>query len=107
MPVKPATIADPVSAFAEAMAAPDPCPYCGEPVMQSDQWRTIAVFAEHAGPSHSRIHSECLIRSLIGSVGHQLGRCGCFGGTEEDPPGRTKREAALAAYELYRQRKGL
>lgn len=43
-------------------------------------------------------HLECFIRSLVGSVGHQLGKCRCYGGNFEDRPGRTKREAALDAY---------
>ena len=38
---------------------------------------------------------------VVGSVGHQLGRCSCFGGDEDDPPGMTVREAALAAVDLY------
>lgn len=50
-------------------------------------------------------HQECTIRSIIGSVGHQEKRCSCFGGTEEDPEGMTKREAAKAAYDLFTQRR--
>lgn len=42
-------------------------------------------------------HQECLMRAVLGSLGHQRMRCSCFGGTEEDPPHMTKREAALAA----------
>jgi hypothetical protein len=47
------------------------------------------------------IHYECQMRSVIGSVGHQLRRCSCFGGTEEDPPGMTRRQAAQAACALW------
>jgi hypothetical protein len=42
----------------------------------------------------------------IGSVGHQTCRCACFGGTEEDPPGMTKRMAALSAFKLWEARRG-
>lgn len=46
-------------------------------------------------------HHACSIRAVIGSVGHQLGKCSCFGGTEEDPPGLTRRQAAEAAAALF------
>ena len=46
-------------------------------------------------------HRECMVRSIAGSVGHQAGRCSCFGGEEEDPPGMTVREAARAAYQMF------
>lgn len=46
-----------------------------------------------AGP----LHYECGLRLVAGSVGHQKKLCSCFGGTEEDPPGLTKHEAAIAA----------
>lgn len=43
------------------------------------------------------IHHECFMRGVTGSVGHQRGTCSCHGGSEEDPPGMTRREAARAA----------
>jgi hypothetical protein len=49
-------------------------------------------------------HRECYLRMVVGSVGHQLGRCSCHGGTEEDPEGMSTREAAAAAVALYEQR---
>jgi hypothetical protein len=70
------------------------CPHCGEPILPWDD-----RLATDAGTRPW--HRECLIRHLVGSVGHQLGRCSCFGGTEEDPPGRTAREAARAAGALF------
>lgn len=48
-------------------------------------------------------HYECMIRSVVGSVGHQQQRCSCYGGTDEDPPGLTRREAAIAATRLFHQ----
>ena len=48
-------------------------------------------------------HQPCFFRSVIGSVGHLLGRCSCFGGDVEDPDGMTKRQAARAAYETWRE----
>lgn len=42
-------------------------------------------------------HYACSMRMVVGSVGHQRGRCSCHGGTEEDPPGMTRKQAAQAA----------
>lgn len=47
-------------------------------------------------------HRDCLLRMVIGSAGHQRGACSCFGGTEEDPPGLSVREAARAAADYFR-----
>lgn len=70
-----------------------PCFYCEEPI-QALEMGTI----ENLGPSHY----ECQMRMIVGSVGHQLRKCSCFGGNLEDPPTLTKREAAVAAYELWK-----
>lgn len=72
------------------------CPHCGELVMPWDPARKTPQLSE-SGLSHGVWHRECLLRGVIGSVGHQEGKCSCYGGTEEDPPGMTKREAATAA----------
>jgi hypothetical protein len=64
------------------------CIYCGETVLQD-----INV----DGNERLSIHRECWTRMIVGSVGHQSGRCPCYGGSYEDPPGMTKREAAQAA----------
>jgi hypothetical protein len=68
------------------------CVYCEEPVAADDSgWGQ-----GHEGPW---FHIECFTRNIIGSVGHQLGICACYGGEYEDPPTMTKREAARAAFE--------
>lgn len=69
------------------------CKWCGEAVV----WQNPNV-PEGLRP----MHSECSIRSIAGSVGHQTKRCSCYGGTLEDPPGATKREAAIAATLYFR-----
>jgi hypothetical protein len=75
------------------------CPHCGEDVLP---WDDQVVINGGAQP----IHRECLLRSVVGSVGHQLGRCPCHGGHEGDPPGMTRREAARAALDLFGRTKG-
>jgi hypothetical protein len=47
------------------------------------------------------MHYECSARSLLGSVAHQKGECSCYGGSGEDDPALTKRQAALAALVFY------
>jgi hypothetical protein len=76
------------------------CPYCEEPVELSE----ILAHQVHTMADGALIHRECLCRMIVGSVGHQLGRCPCRGGTEDDPPCATLREGARAALKLFRQR---
>lgn len=79
------------------------CSHCDELIEAGDSgmWQAhIELDRPHA--VGRPVHRECVIRSIVGSVGHQEGRCSCFGGTEEDPPGMTKREAARAAAERAR-----
>lgn len=71
-----------------------PCFYCLEPILEGEPIREINRGAEYA-------HYECMIRMVAGSVGHQLKACSCFGGTEDDPKGATRREAARAAARLF------
>jgi hypothetical protein len=76
----------------------EPCILCEEPIEPGDIG-TINIAGQVA-------YHACSIRAVIGSVGHQLGKCSCFGGAEEDPPGMSRREAALAAAELFYERQG-
>lgn len=64
------------------------CAWCDEPVLATDK---------RAPNYRDPTHYECGLRAAIGSVGHQQHRCFCYGGTEEDPPGMTRRQAATAA----------
>lgn len=68
------------------------CLYCGEGFADGDMGTVSDGRASHY---------ECAMRGVVGSVGHQLKKCSCYGGTEEDPPGMTYREAARAAVALY------
>jgi hypothetical protein len=82
-----------------------PCADCAEPIAKGDDGitqmqidydvervRTVLCVARHR---------ECFLRAIVGSVGHQTGQCSCFGGTEEDPPGLTRRQKAQAALALF------
>jgi hypothetical protein len=68
------------------------CAHCEERVETGDR----GVFIDN---EPRPLHFECFMRGIVGSVGHQKGTCGCYGGSEDDPPGATPREAARAALE--------
>lgn len=72
------------------------CLHCREPIAVGD-----CGFVQPYVSRSLAFHRECMLRNLLGSVGHQRKRCSCYGGTEEDPPGMTKRQAALAAVLLF------
>jgi hypothetical protein len=75
----------------------DFCPNCAEPVLYTDEAREIGHLGADGSDTARWWHLECALRILYGSVGHQMERCECYGGTEEDPPDMTAREAAVAA----------
>lgn len=70
------------------------CRRCGEPITAADRKSPARL-------DGNAMHYECGLRMVIGSVGHLLGKCHCYGGTMEDPEGMTRRQAAQAACELW------
>lgn len=88
----------PLNGDCERQATPtgEPCLRCGEPI---ENWASGVVQScvTTEGASRRPLHLECFVRGTFGSVGHLRGRCSCFGGDEEDPPGMTRREAARAS----------
>lgn len=72
--------------------APVTCPHCGEPVLPGEPDPRLIYMQEY--------HSECAARGVLGSVGHILGQCSCHGGTWEDPPLMTRRQAARMSVHL-------
>jgi hypothetical protein len=64
---------------------------------------------EHGEYVHTRepIHHECHMRSVVGSVKHQRGECGCATGDfsgDDDAEYATRREAARAAVSEFETR---
>lgn len=74
-----------------------PCMHCEEPFTLMDDGEMVPHWDGEGGAAERPWHRECLLRSVLGSVGHQLRKCSCFGGEMEDPPGFTKRECAMLA----------
>jgi hypothetical protein len=76
----------------------DACEWCGEPIAFEDSGVALPC---SSGPELSYRHRECFLREMIGSVGHQLKVCTCYGGDFEDPPELSRREAARAAVQFW------
>jgi hypothetical protein len=83
-----------------------PCAHCDEPIAEGDQGYLIPAFRTASEMEILPWHFECHMREVVGSVGHLQKKCHCFGGTESDPPGMTKRQAAAAAWGLFNQLQG-
>lgn len=70
------------------------CAYCGE-----------VLFGNERNPNTPLLdmHAACGFRSIIGSLAHLQGRCGCYvaGSGAHDPPGLSRRAAAEAAFEYW------
>ena len=76
-------------------AFPADCVYCGDPVRPGDP----------RAPMQQDAHLECGLRSVVGGLNHLTGACSCCGGDQEpDPPGLSRREAAIVAAALWRHR---
>lgn len=82
-----------------------PCTWCGELIVNGDRGFITNALDVVGHLKRVPIHRECELRSVIGSVGHQLGKCRCYvvapAPAMDDPEGMTKRQAALAAFELF------
>jgi hypothetical protein len=78
------------------------CAWCDEPVTKYQDHRLIPHVGE-SGAYELPWHEECLVRGMIGGLNHLQGKCICCGGTEPpDPPGMSRREAAIAAVTWFR-----
>ena len=76
------------------------CPHCEEPILVRDEFIDT-------NDGRVRFHRECFIRIVAGSSAHQLHDCRCYGGTREDPPGLTLRQAAVLAYDTFKIQQGV
>jgi hypothetical protein len=79
-----------------------PCLWCEEPVTPGERAEETVVIRGDGSSATRWRHWECAARAALGSVAHQERRCSCFGGSGEDDPALTRRQAALAALERAR-----
>jgi hypothetical protein len=82
------------------------CSWCDEVFVAGDAGIVIDSVSEGPGDAalETPMHKNCFLRSVMGSIGHQRRECECYGGTEGDPEGMTKRQAADAAAGFARVR---
>jgi len=77
-----------------------PCAWCEERFRLDDSGLGID------GDAPLFYHVECFTRMIVGSVGHQLRLCTCFGGSDDcEPSTMTRHEWAHAAAELAAERR--
>jgi len=77
------------------------CEHCDEAFIAGDRGFAIATLVVSGSMRKSYFHHACWLRKILGSVGHQMRQCSCQGGAEEDPPGLTLRQAAVAALAYF------
>ncbi|MGE5611047.1 MAG: hypothetical protein ACM359_17485 [Bacillota bacterium] len=77
------------------------CLWCAEPIREGDGGYMVPSIGQTDQPCHL----ACFIRQLVGSVAHQQRQCSCYGGSGEDDPALTRRQAAQAAFEEYMRAK--
>lgn len=82
------------------------CCWCEEPIAPGDSGVTMPLVAAHTVGT-AVYHQECFMRTVVGSVGHQLKLCSCYRGADAsedcEPPEQSKREQAKAAWTLYQE----
>jgi hypothetical protein len=87
----------------------EPCENCGEAIEDGDQGFSTAVIGTPLDVQQTvktiHYHHDCFLVQVVGTLGHQAGRCSCYGGTESNPPELTRREAATAAVRAYQMRR--
>lgn len=73
------------------------CLQCDEPIGQSDDGLVTMVLRSMSEPAtREPVHAECQLRSVVGSLAHLEKRCSCYGGTDHETPGLTRRQEAIA-----------
>lgn len=90
--------------YAEPVATPvgEKCKWCGEPILEGEAGVCFPQVYIVVGGIELRewlaYHLECHLRQVLGSYGHLTKQCSCHGGSLEDPPELSRRQAALLAY---------
>ena len=72
------------------------CLHCKEVIREFEQRRPLNGGREW-------MHLQCLIRNIMGSVGHQKGECSCYGKVDTSEDGLSLRDAARLAYAYWRE----
>ncbi len=80
------------------------CVYCEEPIEANQAGVVMPAGDAHGHFAEKPEHYECFIRQIVGSVAHITMQCSCYvpGSLASDPPGVTKRQAAIDAERMFR-----
>ena len=78
------------------------CLHCEEAIQLGDEGQIIPHI-DDGNVIQRPVHRECLIRMVVGSIGHQKKQCSCYNKNEaqEDQPGISKRQAAILACNYF------
>jgi hypothetical protein len=78
------------------------CEWCDETIEKDDRGFTMPVMGSDLTIYY---HQPCFLRSVLGGLAHQQGKCTCYGGSADDmnPVGMTRREEAVAAVEMWHE----
>src|SRR4051812_15862194 len=98
----------PITDDAEQVPTPvgSSCIMCEEPIEDGDRG-FITCYWSPAGVALRPVHAECQNRPALGGANHTLGPCsGCGGDDAPDPPGVTRRQAAILAVSAWEDRYG-
>lgn len=80
------------------------CARCHEVIDPSEQlYLGESLVLGEPPPGVPFFHWECQARMVIGSVGHLLRLCSCYGGTVDDPDFLTRRQSAKLAVAVNRE----
>jgi len=98
------------------------CAWCKEAILPTDEGFVSPLVGAGGLPELAPWHYACFLRTIVGSVAHQTGRCTCFpAGSKEPAPwdeeagealacevavpeGASRREEAERAVALWRSR---
>lgn len=78
------------------------CFECGEEIKEGDQGQRMP----YGGVDGVRIvnsHKECMFRNVMGPLAHLEHRCRCYGGTDHETPGLSRREEAIAVWNWIKE----
>lgn len=77
------------------------CVYCDEAIVEGDRGQLSPYLNAEGHVSITANHRECSFRAVMGPLAHQEKRCRCFGGTDHDTPGLTRRQEAVAVWDSF------
>ena len=79
------------------------CLWCIEPIVEGHFGQAIPSVPASGPPEVRHVHAECMLRNVVGPVGHLDGECAC---RDPDRPARSYREEALEVWARFAAGRG-